>query len=473
MSPDAASHPAQLPPDTMPPPLLYLPLPHQEPFSDDTICKPSPLPIQEPHCKPTKVDQTALLRKIDSRLLPWLIICYIFSIIDRVNLGNAKIANSETADSLQQSLNLTGLQFNSAVAVFFITYCLFEIPSNLMLKRATPSVWFARIILGMLEAGFYPGIAYYISFWYTAQERATRLAIISIAGSLSGAFGGLLASAISFMNGLGGLRGWQWLFLLEGIPSIILGIFTYWVLPDFPQTAAFLTPEEREYAANRLPPDAPTMTAPHLNWAELKDSLLDPIWWLWILAYFFMNNANNGQGFFTPVIIQNLGFKSWEAQLLTIPPNVFGFFATLYWSWHSDQTKERGLHIITGILCMALGYLILATTTSVTARYLAVFLTTAVNVAIIPFFAFRLDTSRGTTACGVAIAAVVGIGNLGGVTSPYLFPDSTAPNYIPGCWILFGILCLDIPIIYFLKYYYERKQSSETEKGTDLVPTSA
>jgi MFS family permease len=217
------------------------------------------------------LDEKAILRKMDLRLIPMLALLYLLSFLDRGNIGNAKI------EGLTEDLGITGAQYNWCLTVFFFTYAAFEVPSNLLLKKLRPSVWLptimvawglvmtlmgivqnyeglliARIFLGVAEAGLFPGVAYYITMWYARHEAQFRQALFFSAASVAGAFSGLLAFGIAHMDGVGGLEGWRWIFILEGILTVVVAVVAFFVLYDFPETATFLTEEERAFVVYRL-----------------------------------------------------------------------------------------------------------------------------------------------------------------------------------------------------------------------------
>jgi|TARA_R110002003_G_scaffold144_5_gene13357 MFS family permease len=217
------------------------------------------------------LDEKKILRKMDLRLIPMLALLYLLSFLDRGNIGNAKI------EGLQEDLGMSGAQYNWCLTVFFFTYAAFEVPSNLLLKKLRPSVWLptimvawgvvmtlmgivqsyeglliARIFLGVTEAGLFPGVAYYITMWYARHEAQFRQALFFSAASVAGAFSGLLAFGIAHMDGVGNLAGWRWIFILEGILTVVVAIVAYFTLFDFPETASFLTEEERAFVVYRL-----------------------------------------------------------------------------------------------------------------------------------------------------------------------------------------------------------------------------
>lgn len=208
---------------------------------------------------------------MDLHLIPMLAVLYLLSFLDRGNIGNAKIQGMET------DLKLTGPQYGLCATVFFFTYSAFEIPSNLFLKRFRPSIWLpsimvawgtvmtlmgvvqtyhgllvARVFLGVAEAGLYPGVAYYLTMWYRADEMAFRQGLFFSAASVAGAFSGLLAYAISKMDGVGGYAGWRWIFILEGLLTVLTAVAAFFILHDFPETAGFLSEPERAWVVYRL-----------------------------------------------------------------------------------------------------------------------------------------------------------------------------------------------------------------------------
>ncbi|KAG8691829.1 hypothetical protein FRC11_008453 [Ceratobasidium sp. 423] len=219
-------------------------------------------------------DTKRLLSKLDRRILPWMAGLFLLSYLDRSNIGNARL------DGLEKDLGLHGLQFNNALAIFYPFYVISEVPSNMILKRTRASFWFAflmvswgtimtlmglvknytglmiaRTFLGIAEGGLFPGIAFYITLWYRRSETGARMAIYYAAATVAGAFGGLLARGISEMRGVGGLKGWSWIFILEGLLTIIIAAAAYFFIPDHPSTAHFLTPAEQAEVVRRLDDD--------------------------------------------------------------------------------------------------------------------------------------------------------------------------------------------------------------------------
>ncbi|PNS19220.1 hypothetical protein CAC42_2397 [Sphaceloma murrayae] len=407
------------------------------------------------------VMQKRIVRKIDWHILPWVCVSYLINYLDRTNLGNARTLNNDTPeDNLVTQLGLTGIRYNIAIAVFFVPYVLMEFPSNILLKYFTPSVWIGRIMiswgivtictasvstyggllaarffLGLAEAGFYPGVIMYLCFWY---------AIFAGSIAVAGAFSGLLATGISFLNGKAGLSGWQWLFVLEGIPAVLLGIAVWFFMPNYPNDAKFLTPEERAFAVARMGTYAPSKDDKHFDKAIAKQTLVEPIFWIYAIQYFFMTNSLNAFGYFAPTIIATLGFKGYVGQLLTVPPNVFALIIIVGNCLHSDKTKERIRHTLAGLVFVGTGYLLLAVVTNWGVRYFAVFLIACTNAAVLPFLAHRTATVSGSTATALATGGIIALANCGGISAPFLFPSSTGPRYQMGNWTVFAFLTVSM-----------------------------
>ncbi|TKX24868.1 MFS transporter-like protein 43 [Elsinoe australis] len=407
-----------------------------------------------------------IVRKIDWHILPWVCVSYLINYLDRTNLGNARTLNNDTPeDNLVTQLGLTGIRYNVAIAVFFVPYVLMEFPSNILLKYFSPAVWIGRIMiswgvvtictasvstyggllvarffLGLAEAGFYPGVIMYLCFWYKPSERATRMAIFAGSVAVAGAFSGLLATGISFLNGKANLSGWQWLFILERIPAILLGIAVWFLMPNYPNDAKFLTPEERAFAVARMGLYAPSKEDKHFDKAIAKSTLAEPIFWIYAIQYFFMTNSLNAFGYFAPTIIATLGFKGYVGQLMTVPPNVFALIVIVA---NCDQayTWRAGLrwHWL-----FALGCLLLAVVTNWIVRYVAVFLIASTNAAVLPFLAHRTATVSGSTATALATGGIIALANCGGISAPFLFPSATGPRYQMGNWTVFAMLAVSL-----------------------------
>lgn len=292
----------------------------------------------------------------------------------------------------------------------------------------------------------------YLCYWYKPSERATRLAIFAGSVAVAGAFSGLLATGISFLNGKANLAGWQWLFILTGIPAVLFGIVVWIWMPDYPQDAKFFTEEERAFAIARMGPFAPNKEDKTFSAKIAKQTLLDPLFWVYAVSYFFMVNSLNSFSYFSPTIVANLGFKGYIAQLLTVPPNVFGLLIILGNCLHSDHSRERIRHALAGLVLVGTGYLLLALLKNWIGRYVAVFMIACTNSAVMPFLAHRTATVSGSTATALATGVTIAISNCGGISAPFLFPSTDGPNYPMGNWTVFGMLCATFLLTIYLGF---------------------
>jgi len=263
-----------------------------------------------------------VIRKVDFNLVPILFLLFLCAFIDRINIGNARI------QGLEKDLGMTGQDYNIALFTFFILYILLEVPCNMILKKIRPSVFISsimagwgvvtvcqgvtqsfaglvvcRVIIGALEAGFFPGCVYLLSMYYRRHELQMRFNLFFSASIIAGAFSGLLAYAIAHMDGIAGYGGWRWIFILEGIATVIVAIGSYWLIPDWPETAKFLKEDERELLIRRLALDKAGATMDHWNKKTAKRVFSDPKIYLSISMYLGVVTTSYSGSFFTPTIL--------------------------------------------------------------------------------------------------------------------------------------------------------------------------
>ncbi|KAF3053474.1 hypothetical protein E8E11_009584 [Didymella keratinophila] len=319
------------------------------------------------------VYEAKLVRKLDAFIIPVVMLLYLLSFLDRVNIGNARLYG------LEEDLGMDSTQFQTAVSILFVTYILSEVPSNLVLKKLRPSRWIAfitvswgiiatltgvvqtyggliacRLLLGAVEGGLFPGMAVYLTFFYTKRELALRIGYLFVSAALAGACGGLLAYAIGHMDGIAGQRGWRWIMILEGIPTFILGIATWWILPDSPETAYFLSADEKAYAAARLKRQTGyTKRAAEFHWEDVRKCFKDWKVWLFCFAQFGSDTMLYGFSTFLPTIIRAIMPKASSAmvQVLTIPCYALGAITYLVVAHFSDKQQKRAFYsILMGVL---------------------------------------------------------------------------------------------------------------------------
>ena len=328
------------------------------------------------------VDPKKTLLKMDLHLIPMLALLYLLSFLDRGNIGNAKI------EGLTKDLHMTGPQYNWTLTVFFFTYCIFEVPSNLLLKRLRPSVWLpsimvawgtvmtlmgtvqnfkglliARLFLGVTEAGLYPGVAYYITLWYVRKEGQFRQALFFSAASVAGAFSGLLAYGIAKMDGVGGYEGWRWIFILEGILTVLVALVAFFTIYDFPETAKFLTKEEKEWVIHRLryqgSQESGKLVAESegFKWKYVREAFTDWQIYLALWMYWGIVCPLYGTSLFLPSIINELGYTSSTAQLLTVPIYITAAVLAVAVAWFSDRHGQRSPFILACMCAIGIGFI--------------------------------------------------------------------------------------------------------------------
>ncbi|KAH7034773.1 major facilitator superfamily domain-containing protein [Microdochium trichocladiopsis] len=431
------------------------------------------------------IDEKKVLRKMDLRLVPILALLYLMSFLDRGNIGNANI------QGLSEDLGLAGWQYNWCLTVFFFFYCLFELPSNLLLKKLRPSRWLpsimvawgivmtlmgivrdfkglliARIFLGITEAGLFPGCAYYLTMWYCRHEIQLRQALFFSAASIAGAFSGLLAFGIAKMQGVGGLEGWRWIFILEGILTILVAIMAFFVMHDFPETATFLTEEERAFVVFRLKYQGQQQNgkvnnssnnegeevrvnrvaeAEEFQWKYVWDAFKDWQIWASIIVYWGIVCPLYGISLFLPTIILQLGYTSSTAQLLTVPIYITAAIIAVIVAWFSDRVGKRSPFII-GFLCtMLVGFAMCIASSTPGVVYAGVFIAACSIYPAFPGVITWLSNNlAGSYKRSAGMAIQIGVGNLGGAMASNFYRATDKPRYILGHALEIGFICAGI-----------------------------
>ena len=375
------------------------------------------------------------LRKVTLRLIPFLFILYIVAWLDRVNVGFAGL-------QMNSDLGFSSAAFGFGSGVFFLGYCIFEVPSNLVLHRVGARRWISRImiswgaistatvfvrtpptfyllrfLLGAAEAGFFPGVVYYLSHWYPEGQRARAIAAFMTAVPVSGVIGGPLSGALLTLNGLFGLAGWQWLFLVEGIPAIVLGIIVVIYLTERPETADWLSSAEKDWLMNTL--------AAERSWRHgtlpvgIFAALMNPTVWHLGIIFFFAAIGFYGYSFWAPLVVKSLiGSSDLGTGMILGAISAVTILAMMLNSAHSDQADERPLHVAIALLVSAAGFFGCAVLRQ---PILALFFLALVPIghcaAYGPFWSMPSRFLTGAPAAA-GIAMVVTIANVGGLIGP-------------------------------------------------------
>ncbi|EKM50636.1 uncharacterized protein PHACADRAFT_264011 [Phanerochaete carnosa HHB-10118-sp] len=327
-----------------------------------------------------------------------------------------------------------------------------------------------RWMLGMFEAGLYPGVNYYLSCWYRRSEFGIRAAVFFSAATVSRAFGGLLAAAISNMDGVGGKPGWAWIFILEGLITVIAGFASFWIIQDFPDTAKFLTEEERTFVIRRLQKDDQFSAAGEtLKFKYISQSLLDWKTWVGMLLYMGTDCPLYAFSLFLPSIINQLGFTATPANLLTVPVYALACIVTCVVGFIADRYGQRGLINIVCSLVGLAGYIILIASRNATLSYIAVYLAACGIYPNIPnTVAWVSNNVEGSYKRSVSLAMVISFGNINGAVSSNVYRARDQPWYTLGHGIVLMYICIAIisAVVYrhLLKRENDRRDRGERDE---------
>lgn len=374
------------------------------------------------------------MTKVTLRLIPFMFLLYVVNYLDRVNVSFAAL-------QMNNELGFTPAQYGTGAGIFFIGYFIFEVPSNLIMEKTGARIWMARImiswglisaammfvhttwsfyamrfLLGVAEAGFFPGMILYLTYWFPAAERAKAVAWFMTATSVAGIIGGPVSGALLEIRGWG-LSGWQWLFLLEGLPAVLLGFAVLWFLTDRPEQATWLNPEERDWLVERMRQE--NAQRPHQQ-HSFAGAMMSPRVWLVCLLYFALVVGFYGIGLWLPEIIKHAySADDFTIGLLSAIPNLIAVIGMVVIGGHSDRTGERRWHVmlsaLSGALCLSLY--------SVAPGFLLKFALLSLGLlglrsSLGPFWALATSFLSGTAAAG-SIAFINSLGNLGGYVGPY------------------------------------------------------
>ncbi|KAH0489160.1 hypothetical protein TgHK011_009604 [Trichoderma gracile] len=436
-----------------------------------------------------------LLWKQDIRIIPISAGIYFLCFLDRANIGNAKVLNVTTHDDLQHTAGMSNKQFNVALMVFLVAYAVFEVPSNILLKKLRPSRWLAflmfcwgvitmcmgatnsfgsvtgvRFLLGVFEAGLFPGLVFYLTFWYRHDERSVRVAFILASATLAGAFGGAIAYGIGHMNQVHGLAGWRWLFILEGIPSCLSAFLVLFFLPDYPESATWLSEPEKDLAVQRLFHEGSKGHHPSMTWQDAKATLTDWRLYAHYAIYFAVSPPFASLSLFSPSITSGLGYVDLEAQLMTVPPWAVAYVCQVIVAISADRFNARGYHAAGAALVGAVGFIASAAlpATSYKARYGGLILATAGSFASIPpMLGWLTSNVVSTASTGLAIAINVSIGGgLGQIPGVWIYKaDEAKRGYPTGHWTNAGFLLFVVAVCLALRVFYGRKNKALVAYG--------
>ncbi|KAF8496048.1 MFS general substrate transporter [Gautieria morchelliformis] len=407
--------------------------------------------VLDPHQR-AKAER-ALVWKLDMRLMPMIALVFIMNYIDRTAVTSARLKGMEA------DLGISDLQYDTVVAILYVSYCPMQVPSNLILNKVTrPSLYIGicvilwgitsaltgithnyagimlcRVFIGLPEAAFYPGAIYLLSRWYTRKELAFRSAILYCGLLISNAFGSLMAAGIlGNMEGMRGIRAWRWLFFIEGAITVVVGLMTLFVLPDYPHNTRWLSPAESRLAQVRLAEEAGEADNDGVGdsaWAGLKMAITD----VKVLLFMIMTCAQLlGLSFvnFFPTLAGTLGFSTTITLLMAAPPWIFAAVVCLVNALHADKTGERFFHIAGWWWVVMIGYIISLSTMAVGGRYFSMFL---MAVGYAGFALTMVWVSNAIPRPPVKRAAAIGLangfGNIGNLIGSFIWKANWGPQY--------------------------------------------
>jgi len=414
--------------------------------------------------------EARVVARVSARFIPFLILCYFVAYLDRVNVGFAAL-------TMNKDLNISASAFGLGAGVFFFTYFIFEVPSNLFLARVGARRWIARImlswgllsgamalitgetsfyvvrmLLGAAEAGFFPGIIFYLTLWFPAVYRARIVGYFMAAIPLSSLIGAPVSGYILGMDGLAGLKGWQWLFILEAAPAVVLSFVVFFYLTDRPGEAHWLNAEERAWLVDRLAAEERQRVAAER--LSVLQSLANPRVLALALVYFGVVAGVYGVSFFLPQVVKAFGLSNVATGWVTAIPYLIGVIAMVWWGRQSDRQRERKLHCAGALLCAALGIAGCGLLQDPVLKVVAISIGAAGIFGSLPVF-WTLPTaflSGAAAASGIAI--INSIGNLSGFAGSYIIgwlKDATH-SYTAGFLVMAGLALASAGIVLALRH---------------------
>ncbi|KAF4341183.1 allantoate permease [Fusarium beomiforme] len=447
----------------------------------------------------SKEIEAQLVRKIDLRLLPLIVTIYLFNYLDRNSITQARLYG------LQEDTHVKGAEYNTAISIFSIGYIMMQLPSTLIMTKMQPHVFIpgciilwafvsgctsaasspaglltVRFILGIVEAPFFPGAIYYLSTWYTKKELGIRMALLICAILLSNCFAGLISAGIlSGMAGVGHLAAWRWLFILEGLATIAVGVVAFFTLPDYPGTTSWLTEEERVVAQGRLAVDAGSEEILGEEEITIKQAIFSAVrdYRVWLFSCLQMSTtASISFSHYFPTLIQQLGFRNRTiVLLLTAPPYLFAFIWALAFAWDADRRQKRSPHAaISGLTAIAATIALVAITEQRWARYALTFLVSAGTFGIYsttyPWLSSTIVQPRVKRAASIAIANI--FANCAALFANYFWLDQYGPDYRVSWACILAFQCLGFACITSLRYSLKRANKTFEELSAIVDETS-
>lgn len=421
------------------------------------------------------------LRRISWRIVPFIMFLYFIAFIDRVNIGFASL-------SMNKDIGLSPAVYGFGAGIFFLGYFLLEVPSNLILEKVGARIWIARVmvtwgiisgamafvtgptsfyilrfLLGAAEAGFFPGIILYLSYWFPGRARASVTALFMAAAPISTALGSPVSAALLELNGVMGLRGWQWMFILEALPALIMGVVTFFYMTDRPAKASWMPEDEKAWLVQTMNAEAATKSGPvsHSPWR----ALIDPRVLALSLIYFGTSAGLYTLGIWAPQIIKQLGVTTMTTGYLNMIPPIVSVVAMFLWARHSDRTGERSWHVVGACLVASAGLALAGWSTGLIGVILTLtFVNIGISSAKPPLWSMPTLFLTGPAAAA-GIATINSIGNLGGFVGPSMIGliKQRTGSFAGGLYFVAGLLVISAVVTLLLANHGKKVAQKQVE----------
>jgi sugar phosphate permease len=410
------------------------------------------------------VIESRIRLKVDLRL------CSIAGILCSLNLLDSGVISSASVTSMLADLGLDqGNRYSVSIFIFTIASIAFQLPSTIAVRTFGPRIWFAfitfcfgiitlctafvqtwrqmialRILLGMAMSGIYPGLTYLISTWYTRKEQQLRFALMQSGEVIVLATGGIVNFGLNKLDGSSNLKGWQWMFVVQGTITAFMGVLTYWWMVDFPENShnsfMFLSSEESEIAAKRIEKDRGDVEPDLFSWSKVLIHAKDPKIYGFCVLYFLQNLVSTSLSYFLPIILQGgMGFSSDKAILLAAPPYYYSVIPAILSSLIGDKYQLRGPIITFNSICLIVGFCMLGFSDQVTVRYIGTYLATGAYVANWAGMAtYQANNIVGQWKRVFTAAAVTAFNGAGGIAGSFIVRQPEAPRYMTAIWVSIG-----------------------------------
>ncbi|KAI5460454.1 putative MFS transporter [Mariannaea sp. PMI_226] len=426
-----------------------------------------------------EVLERRLRLKVDLRL------CTIAGLLCSINLLDSNVISSAAVTSMPSDLGLMGNRYSVSIFIFTISSIVFQLPSTLAVRVIGPRLWFSattfcfglitmctafiqnwesmialRVLLGIAMSGIYPGLTYLISAWYPRREQQTRFAFLQTGEVIILATGGIVNFGLNQLDGKGGIAGWRYMFLVQGIISMLIGVATFFWMVDFPELAHksfwFLTPEEQQLAVSRIKKDRGDVEAEPFKWGIVLVHLKDPKLYVFSCMFFLLNIVSTSLSYFLPIILKGgMGFSDNESILLAAPPYYYAVIPVILTSVIADRLWLRGPVIVFNCICLIVGFCMLGFVSQVAVRYIGTFLATGAYVSNwAALSSYVANNITGQWKRAVTAAVVTIMNGAGGIAGSYIVKANEAPHYWTAVWVSIGSHILLILLVLAMSVHF-------------------